>query len=273
MAKQVFDCLSYKEYLIERVGGKRSRSGEKIALARAAKCQPTYVSQVLFGRAHISLEQADRMNEYLHHTKDEGLFFLLLVQKNRAGTKSLEKIFQDQMDSLLAKRLVLTERLGEKTKLSLENQATYYSSWQYAAVHIALTMPGLQVREKLAAFLNISPNRVNDILEFLLQVGLAQELEGIYKTGSAEIRLGKNSSNIIRHHSNWRQQAIESLERESLEDLHYSAVVSLSKEAIGKIKNILLDSIKECTEVIRPSPEENLFCVNVDFFNLDKRVG
>lgn len=272
MAKAIYEFRSYKEYLVSRAGGKRSRRGEKIAIAKAAGCQPTYVSQVLYGRAHLSLEQAERLNAHLHHTKEESLFFLLLVQKDRAGTKPLERFFQEQMDAILAKRLVFTERLGAKHVLSLADQATYYSSWQYAAVHIALTVPSLQTKNTLSAFFNITITRLSEVLDFLVGAGLAEESQGKFRTGSVEIRLGKDSPNIIKHHTNWRQQAIESLEREDLEDLHYSGVVSLTKESAVKVKNILLDAIRDYTEVVRAAKEEELCCLNVDFFNLKKRI-
>ena len=270
MKESVFEFSSYKSYLLASTGGKSARRGEKMALARASKCQPTYISQVLYGKAELSLEQAERLNHYFAHGKEEALYFLLLVQKGRAGTQPLRNIFEAQLEDMLAKRLDLTERLGKKTTLGLEEQATYYSSWQYAAVHIALTIPRLQTKESLSRYLSVPKSRIIEILDFLESVGLAQKLGSKYGPGESEIRLGKDSPNIIKLHSNWRLRAIESLERESVSELHYSGVVSLSREDALTVKSIFLEAIRESTAKIRASKEEELRCISIDFFSVEK---
>ena len=76
---------------------------------------------------------------------------------------------------------------------------------------------------------------------------------------------------ILKHHTNWRVKALESLENETLEDLHYSGVVSLSESDVIRIKNLLLDQLKENLKIIASSKEERLFVLNIDFFNLVKK--
>jgi hypothetical protein len=82
--------------------------------------------------------------------------------------------------------------------------------------------------------------------------------------------LGNDSKNILKHHTNWRLQAAESLDREELKDLHYSGVVSLSAADATKVKNIFLESIKASQSVIKDSKEEELCAVIIDFFSLKK---
>jgi len=225
---------------------------------------------VLHAEAHLSLEQAERLNEFYGHSKDESLFFFLLLQKDRAGTRTLAAHFQEQMDEILRRRLILTKRLGEKTVLSAEAQGVYYGSWVYAAVHIALTIPELRTREALSAYLHLPAKKVNDALDFLCSVGLAQAKGAHFETGTAHVRLGNDSHNIVRHHGNWRTQALEALDREQLHDLHYSGVVSLSREDLARVKAIFLDAIRDAQAVIKDSKEEELCAVNVDFFSLRK---
>ena len=268
----IFEFKLYKDYLLSKTGDKHSRRGEKMAIAKSIGCQPTFISHILYKNAHLSLEQGEKLNRYFQHNKEESAFFLLLIQKDRAGTKSLEKFFQEQLDVILEKRLILTERLGTKNTLSLTEQATYYSSWQYAAVHVALSVPKLQNKNNLSRFLNISPKRIIEILDFLLKVGLAEEKNGHFISGRIETRLGKDSPNIIKHHSNWRNQAIESLEREEILDLHYSSVVSIDKVAAAKIKNILMESIKNYVSCVKHANEEEVYCLNMDLFLLNKQV-
>ncbi|WP_413291012.1 TIGR02147 family protein [Bdellovibrio sp. HCB337] len=266
----LFEYKAYKDYLISLVGPRDQRSGHRAAMAKALTCQPTYISQVLYGHAHLSLEQGELLSEHLGHTSDEKQFFLMLIQKDRAGTKRLERFFQEQMAEILRKRLVLTERLGAKTVLPENQQAIYYSSWQYAAVHVAITIPELQTFTALCEHLRISKSRLTTILEFLCSSGLAKQEGTRFITGDVQLRLGNTSPNIIKHHTNWRQQAIESLERETLQDLHYSGVVSLSEEDAIKIKDETMKFIQETIKTIKTSKEEKLFCLNLDFFDVKK---
>lgn len=266
----LFETKDYKQYLVHRFGDKSERRGLKSKAATAIGCQATYLSQVLHGHAHLSLEQADALNAFFSHSKAEADYFLLLVQRAKAGTPSLRKHFDEQLELALAKRLHLVSRQGGRTPLTATQQATYYSSWHYAACHIAVTVPSLQDREALANHLKISPKRVAHVVDFLLETGLIDERGRRLRPGTNFVRIGSDSPHIARHHANWRQAAVESLDREGPLDLHYSAAVSLSKKDVIKIKERILEDIKGHVDTIRQSPEEELYVLNMDFFSLER---
>lgn len=264
----IFEFAAYKPYLHKRVGRKGDRRGLKSALARALRCQPTFVSQVLNGAAQFSAEQAEDVNEFLGHSREEGRYFLLLVLKERAGTRALRKVFEDQIEEQLAKRLVLTERLGKQSALNSEQQSIYYSSWHYAAVHMALTIPALKNRESIARTLRLPLVRVAEVVEFLLSVGLAREAGAGLEVGSSKIRLGSDSHYILKHHANWRVQALQSLDRVEAADLHYSAVFSLSQKDRLRLKDVMIEFIKQNATTIESSKEEQLCAMCMDFFGV-----
>jgi uncharacterized protein (TIGR02147 family) len=267
--KGIYEYSEYKAYLEKKVGSRGQRKGLKSKLAKALHCQPTYISQVLHGNAHLSLEQSQALNEFFGHTKEEGQYFLLLVQKDRAGTVSLRRHFEEQLQSMLQRRMVLTERLGKKQELSKEDQIRYYSSWHYAAIHMALTVPELQNAKALSEYFRIPIKKVTSVLDFLNKAGLARHTEtGSFQTGKLLIRLGNDSPNILRHHSNWRQQAMDSLDREEIGDLHYSAVVSLSKKDAIRIKDRILEWLEKDLEIIKDSKEEEIYSYCIDFFHM-----
>jgi uncharacterized protein (TIGR02147 family) len=213
------------------------------------------------------LEQADLINQFFGHLKDESNYFLLMVQKDRSGTTSLRHHFESQMETILQNRKKLTERLGKKNELSMEDHARYYSSWHFAAIHIALTIPELQNAKALADHFRLPIKKVNSALEFLSSVGLAKKNGENYRTGTNEIRIGADSPNITKHHTNFRQYAIDALDREGPDDLHYSAVVSLSKKDAEKIKDRILENLRNEISFIKNSKEEDLYIYNIDFFN------
>jgi uncharacterized protein (TIGR02147 family) len=269
MEKDIFNYSHYRPYLSARLQAPGSR-GDKSALSQAMGIQATYISQVLQEKAHLSLEQGEAANQFFNHSTQESHFFLLLIQKDRAGTKSLREYFQKQMDEILKARLVLTERLGKSHQLKEEDRAWYYSNWIPAAVHIATTIPTLRTAESISKALQLTPEMTVKTLEHLENVGLVRKNGFEFLPGSQQIRLGNDSHHILSHHTNWRLQAMQSLEREKLNELHYSGVVSLSSGDVVKIKNILLDSIKENINIVKESKEEELFCLNIDFFDLRK---
>jgi uncharacterized protein (TIGR02147 family) len=271
--KNLFEYKTYKAYLLALGGAKNSRRGEKSRFAQMAGCQPTYMSQVLHGKAHLSAEQAERLSRHLHHSPEEKNFFLLMLSKDRAGTTELKNFYQQQMDLILEKRLNVKDRLAlEKNKLSEEERAIYYSSWQYAAIHIALTVPELQTREALVQHFQISHERLDVVLDFLVKVGLAETTKTGFVTGLNHIFIDRNSPFIFNHHANWRAQAVESLEKEKIQDLHYSGVFSLSRDDIQKLKDRTLEHIKANLDTVLASKEEEICVYTIDFFNLKKAV-
>jgi uncharacterized protein (TIGR02147 family) len=270
MEKNLFSFTDYKAYLRAKLGQKSARRGLKTGLAQALACQPTYISQVLNNLAHLSLEQAYAANDFFGHSPEESHFFLLLVQKDRAGNQALKSYFRGQLDELLERRLNLANRLGRQNALAPEKQTTFYSSWHYAAIHLALTVPALRTKEALARYFRLPVKKVAAVVEFLVECGLAEQRGEQFQTGSSVLRIGNDSPHIQKHHANWRTQALESLDREELHDLHYSAAVSLSLADVRRLKSQLLDQIKENLAVVRDSKEEEVFVYCVDFFGLRK---
>jgi uncharacterized protein (TIGR02147 family) len=272
MTKGVFDFSDYKAYLSFKVGPRSQRRGIKGALAKHLGIQPTFVSQVLYGKAHFSLEHAEQLADFFGLNTEEKNYFMLLVQKDRAGSRALQHYYAQQISALLQSRLNLTKRLGAIHTLSTEIQAVYYSSWVYAAIHMAVTIPKLQSPMTISKFLNLPLKKVFEVLTYLADHGLIERSGESFLPGKKQIRLGNQSQNIIKHHTHWRHQAIESLDREQISDLHYSGVVTLSEKDMIRLKERILDFINECVTEIRTSKEEELCVFNIDFFSLRKSL-
>ncbi|RZA04703.1 MAG: DUF4423 domain-containing protein, partial [Proteobacteria bacterium] len=189
-----------------------------------------------------------------------------------AGTPALRQYFESQLAALKSQRLNLKARIGEGANLSKENQYTYYSSWIYAAVHVALSIPELQTASAIARYYNQKPGLIREVLGFLLKAGLAVEKGSRYQIGPTMIHLGNDSKNILRHHANWRARALFSLEREEPADMHYSAAVTISRADAARIKEMLVTMIKSTVTEIEASKEEEAFCFAVDFFSLKESI-
>ncbi|OFZ01781.1 MAG: hypothetical protein A2070_01290 [Bdellovibrionales bacterium GWC1_52_8] len=121
--------------------------------------------------------------------------------------------------------------------------AHYYSAWYYSAIHLLIAIPEFQTKEALHRRLRISLKKVSEVLAFLLECGLASEDRGRYTPGITSIHLGNDSPTIAKHHTNWRMHAIQALEHETPEELHYSSAVSIAREYMPRIRKVLTQAI------------------------------
>ncbi len=269
--KNVFDFRNYKAYLLWVTTHLERKTGARRRLAQAIHCQATYVTQVLNGDAHFTLEQAQAINDYLTHDEPEGHFFLLLVQQARAGTKRLREYFTFQIQQELLKRESLSPHIPKiENELTSEQQSIYYSSWIYAAVHMGLKLNEIPNLEFLSQKLGLEIDRVRKVVLELQAMGLIKSNGSFLATTEKTLFIGKESIHISHHHSQWRLQAINSLDRNSTRDLHYTAVYSMAVADREVIKKQIIDLIQKNLKVVEPSKEESLFAFTVDFFELLK---
>jgi len=269
MKTSLFDYSDYKHY-IRYVLETRSETkrGERSRLAAFIGCHTAYISQVLKGSAHFSLEQGEQINLFFGHNKTQGLFFLLLIQWARAGTPALRQVFEEQLQSLKEKQFVLKDRLEFKKTLSREDQSIFYSSWHFGAIHVLVSIPGCHTERGMAKYLGLPVERVSAVLQFLLSVGLVVRKEGRYEVGTSHIHLEHDSPMISKHHVNWRLQAMHSLDQMRKPDLHYSSVISCSKADADEIRSVLVKAIEGVRAVVKESPNEEGFFYGIDFFGL-----
>jgi uncharacterized protein (TIGR02147 family) len=269
----LFTSTDYRKYLKSWIS-EQPKNGRGLisAMAKAAACQPVYLSRVLTGKAQLSLEQADAIQPVLKHSSDETDFFLLLVEWDRAGNTSLKKYFQKKIEAAREARANLQSRFTEARVLTREHQDIYYSSYHYAAIHTCISVPELQTLAALEAFLKIPTERLLEVLSFLKDTGLAFEERGRYRIGMNRLHLGKDAGLIRQHHSNWRIEALKSLDRgkgaQSDKDLHYSAVVSLSEEDAVLLREHWVQALEEFSKRVAPSKEETVRALVIDFFGL-----
>lgn len=266
--KTVFECKTYKTYLFHSLGGYRARTGLRTKAAEYIRCQTAYLSKVLNEDADLSLEQALLMSEFLGHDSEENDFFLLLVQKARAGSSKLTAYYEKKIQFHLEQRLNIRNRLKTQDSLSTDDQAIYYSKWYYSCLHVMVSIPSLNTKIALIDHLKLPPELVSEALDFLESRGLIVSQGGRYQIGPRHLHLASNSPYINKHHANWRSRALHSMDVPQANDLHYSVVVTLSKDDIVKLKSNIVDLIQENMKVIKDSKEETTLAIGIDFFQI-----
>jgi uncharacterized protein (TIGR02147 family) len=264
----LFDHDDYRRYLRIALDEGHAARGRRSRLAQFLKCQTSFISQVLSGRSHLSLEHALRASEFLAHTGEERDFFMLLVQKAKAGSKELEIYYGAQIEQARSCRQVVKERIKVKDELKLQDQITYYSAWWYGAVHVLCALPGTQTREQIAAKLSLPVEVVEKTLSFLEEKGLISENGGRYGIGKRRIVLGSSSPLLPRHHANWRMRAMQSVDHAKATDLRYSGVIALSRQDAARVRSVLLDALQKSEAILKETDEEAPYVMLMDLFEM-----
>lgn len=266
--KDLFQAENYRDYLRNEFSGTGVGRGRRAILARHLGCQTSFLSQILTDRAHLSLEHAIRTSEFLGHTPLERKYFMLLVQSDRSGTKNLQSFFDDELNSIKKKRSEVKERIGVRTVLSAEDQMTYYSAWYYSAIHVLSAFPEFKSVEAMSDRLKLEMPTVKKAVRFLESRGFIKKSDTGYNIGATRIHLAQGSPMLARHHANWRMRAIEKVDHEKAQDLHYSAVLGISKKDVKIFKESLLELLQKFESVIEKSEVEEPVGLLLDLFSI-----
>lgn len=268
MKSSIYEYRDYKTFIVDCIEGSSGGRGKRKELAHSIGCQVSHVTNVLSGAGHFSPEQAEGTARFFGLNTHETEFFLLLVQYNRSGTKSLSNFLERLLKERQEKYSALKQRLKMPDSLRSREEAHYYSSWQFGAVHVLLSIPEFQNRQVIAAKLGIAQSRVDEILEFLLECGLCKKEGQRYLPNRPLLHLDKASPLISKHHANWRLRTLTSLESTNEKALHYSSVFSVSKKDYPRVREILSQALTSCMKVISESPEEEIATLGIDLFPL-----
>jgi uncharacterized protein (TIGR02147 family) len=263
---QVYDFTDYRLYLKQAYSGSGRGRGKRGLLANYLNCQPSFLTQVFMERAHLSLEHALSTCDYLRFDESESQYFMLLVQKAKAGTKKLEDFFEKELKKIREKRDSIDARIRIQTHLSAEEQMTYYSVWYYSAIHILCSLPNIKTSEDISEYLGLDLLTVKEAMHFLKDKGFVTQSDGDVGIGSRRIHLKKGNSMLPRHHANWRMKAITALDHEKKDELHYTAVLGISKKDYSLFRERMMSLLGELEPVITKSPEEIQVVMLLDLF-------
>jgi uncharacterized protein (TIGR02147 family) len=263
----LYQIESYRAFIreiLERRSPKRR--GEIAKLAEGIGVHPTFVSQVLTGTKDFSLEQSYAIADYLSLSETERKYFLLLVQKDRAGSQGLKAFFKKELVAIRKDLLKVEKRLNSHRTLTDEQKAIFYSSGIYSAVRLYCTIADGKTPEQVAGYFKLPRVKAINILEFLVEANLCEQVGDRYRMLTALVtHLSPDSPYIIRHHMNWRTQALQRHENLSVEELAISAPMSISVKDFKEIREKLLSSIKDSLEIVKGTEPEDVAFLNVDF--------
>lgn len=266
----IFDYHDYKlcvnDWISEQ---KRGGHGQFRQLSLQLRINSVVMSQVFRGNRELTLEQAVGVTNYMSLTEMERDFFLLLVQKARAGTHELRQIIEEQIETLRTTSQALKNRIKHQ-KFTDEDKAIFYSQWYYSAIRLGLSIPSLSSASSIADYLNLDELLVARVINFLLKHKLVIEKDGQFDLGPQVTHIGHDSPLVNRHHYNWRLKSLQTMEKSNELNLHYTGPMALSQEASKKIRKQILEFVEKSTKIAANSPSETLRCLNIDWYDVHK---
>lgn len=266
MNLDIFDYDDYKSYLTAKL---ELEYGAKVKLAASINCKPAFITQVLSGTSHFSQEHCVQICEHLNLNNLESDYLVFLVLHERSGSEKLRLYYKLKLDQISAQRhLDYGKQVKTESEMTDIQKQEFYSSWFHSAIHILLSISIYDQPHSIATRLGLDIQTVKNSLEFLEELGLVRLEKGQYSIGARRIHLEKASPLIVKHHLAWRIRAMSSIEQRDANNLHYSAVSSLSKKDFHRIRKDLISAISSAEQVVKGSPEEEAFALNIDWFKI-----
>jgi uncharacterized protein (TIGR02147 family) len=263
----IFSYIDYRTYLKETLKAKpKSGYGEMSKWAASCQIHGALMSLILKGERELSIEQAFSLGKYLQLTLLELEYFIQLVQLERAATSDFKKHIQDKLNQLKNEATKVKKRFQHESELSEEARLIFYSSFLYSAIRLFcdIEKEGVSIDQIISKF-KMTRAEVIPKLDFLNQVGLIVENKGKYKMGPARTLVSRDSLHVLKHHQNWRLQALLRAESLTNDELMFTCPMVLSKNDFVKFKNELTDLIQKFSSMLKDSNSEDIGCFNMDW--------
>jgi len=269
MNKTIFEYNKTTDFIMAKLGSAKQRRGIKSRFAKYISSHSSYLSQVIKGSTQFTLEQGLAITDFFQMEPIAKNYFMLMLQKERAGTVHLQNHYQEKIDLLLTEKSKISERLKNTTEeIPKAAYEKYYSDWYYLAIHILTSIPQFHSAKIISEHLGIPIIKVEEILQFLTRHGFVEQKENRYQIGTRHIHIKKNNKLNLNHQLNWRLKTLEQVKSKNDQNINYAVVYSLSKKDAEKLKEECLKFIKNNLQIVAPSKEEVMYCCILDFYEI-----
>ena len=264
----IFNFDDYRAFIKAYVDSSPDSWGLWAKLALAAGCQATYLSQAMRGKVQLTAEHIHGLAKYWNMSEAETDFFLLQLEFARAGTEELRDYYLKKIKKIRRERDDLSKRFQKERVAPGEKETLYYSAWYWSALHVMTTVPELQTAQAMATRLFLPVKFVESCLHKLEEQGFVKKEGKLWKLGTADVHIPKDSLMVGIHHNNWRAKAVADSNQPDTEGVHFTGVYSLSRSDYQHLKEKVLDLVEHSRRVIAPSKEEEVICFTCDFFKI-----
>jgi uncharacterized protein (TIGR02147 family) len=225
------------------------------------------ISQIISGTRSLKIDHAFKLAKFMTLDEAETNYFLLLVQFDNAENKEYQRYLKTKIVAAQTETLEVKNRVSKDMQLTEEVKAIFYSHWHYSAIRLLTDIPGFQSPRQIANAMQVSLERVNDVLQFLVKNGMCKREAGQFKMAIQSTHLESESPWIFSRQLQWRQKAMQSMEEPSKESLYYTGPMVLSVKDQKWVRERLVELIREISERARNSSSEVPACLVIDWFS------
>lgn len=269
MYMNLFKYENYKSYIKDRLKEMpRQGHGQMRKLALHLGVSSVQMSHVFTGDRDLNAELALEVAAYFELKPLETEYFVLLVQRERAGTYKLKEHYTKQLSVVRKEGLSTGYRIEGAKEITQEVKAEYYSNWYYSATRLAMMLDNLNSAESIAEHLKVDVHKVEQAIEFLLDYGFCEREGGELKVKDRVLYLPADSPLVTQQHINWRLKGLEKVRNLKEDELFFSGPMTLAKEDVPRIKEEIRKMISTVTSSIKGTRDEELVCLNIDWFRV-----
>ncbi len=250
---------------------KRNPSYSARALARDMKVSPAFLSMVLKGKKHLSLERAKLVSQSLGiQGRKRSHFLKAVAMVNITGNTGSEDI-----------KKILFEPASSQDFVSMDvHRFEFLSHWYHVAVLDLANCRDFSADPKwIATRLGITPEIANHAIDRLLRLGLLVKNDGTLKKTNAEISIPTTQPHVaIRNfHNQMIEKAKEALQSQEQSDFVRREIsgitMAIDPSRIEEAKKRIKQFKREMYDLLSANDanQTEVFQLNVQFFPLTKR--
>jgi uncharacterized protein (TIGR02147 family) len=253
----VNECLGYRH--------KRRPRGAIKKISEALSCHPTFIAQVLKGRAEFSLEQGHGIADHFNFTEEQKDFFLTTLLRDRAGTTKLREFLQSKLNKALEAKMDLKKKLRAVEPRLADFELEYFGNWMYQTIHAFTQIPRLQSANPISKVLDIPVEEVEWILNRLQKMGLVKNERNYWKSTRDSLHLPKKSRFIRQLRLTWQQKLLSDLQGgDASEGTRFSGLITVSEKDYQKVRDLIVEALGQIRSIVSTSNPQKVCILSLD---------
>lgn len=148
------------------------------------------------------------------------------------------------------------------------DEARYFSSWIWSAVHFLTSSPKYQTAKEIAERLSLPVPVVTACLKQLSAWSFVRPVGARWEFSGGEYHIHKSSPYVSMHHQNWRARAVIDSQHMKSEGIHYTNIQTMSEEDFSILRELVLGFISDCDKLMSPSNPEEAVSLTFDLFKI-----
>ena len=264
-----FEFKSYREFLRGICRDRASGRGFQANLAQAAGCQPSYFSQALRDKVHLTEDQVLGISEQLELSQQETEYFILLLRLEKASTLKLRKYLESKVIRFQRENNQKGQSVpADKTLLKEEEIGKYFSSWIPSAVHLLVSNHRFNSPKLISQRLNVPLKVVEETLIQLQKLDFIEKKDDKWSYKGGSIHVPKSSPWQSLMQESRRQLALRSIVINPDEAIHFSSIFTIEQKDVDEIKRLIKPFLDKSHRIIQKSGTDELYCLCLDLFSV-----